>query len=79
MITAVRKWGNSLGIRIPKNLAKQLNIDEGSSIRIEIDEGNILIKKVENHYSLEEMLNKINDSNLHEEIKTSESGGQEIW
>jgi len=30
----VRKWGNSLGLRLPKPLANQLEITEGSTVEI---------------------------------------------
>jgi len=34
----VRKWGNSLGIRIPKHLAEIMHIQDGSSLRLTFHE-----------------------------------------
>lgn len=31
---AVRKWGNSLGIRIPKQIAEVMNVEEGTKVRM---------------------------------------------
>ncbi len=32
MTTVVAKWGNSLAIRLPKALAEQVNVKEGTDI-----------------------------------------------
>jgi antitoxin component of MazEF toxin-antitoxin module len=38
--TTVSKWGNSLGIRIPKQLVMKLNISEGDQLDITIKKVN---------------------------------------
>ena len=38
MISAkTRKWGNSIGVRIPKSYAEELNLKEGQDIFIDIE------------------------------------------
>ena len=44
METIVKKWGNSLGIRIPKFIVKDLSLKDGSSVEIEDKEGQIIIQ-----------------------------------
>ena len=39
----ISKWGNSLALRIPKAIAEELQLNEGSPISIETAEGKILI------------------------------------
>jgi len=34
MQTSVKKWGNSLAIRVPQAIASQINITEGSKIKL---------------------------------------------
>ena len=34
MITTVQKWGNSLGVRIPKPLAEDTRLHEGSQVDV---------------------------------------------
>jgi len=50
MRVQIKKWGNSYGIRISKNMAKELNLAEGSLLEIEELKGNIiltpLVKKI---------------------------------
>ena len=78
MDAVIRKWGNSLGIRIPSNIAKDISIVEGSHVEIEDIDGQIIIKP-KNRYNLKEMLKGINKTNLHEEIDSSNPLGNEIW
>ena len=32
MVTKIQKWGNSLGLRIPKSFAAEANIEAGSEV-----------------------------------------------
>jgi len=34
--TTTRKWGNSLGVRLPKDFVKKKNLKENETIRIEV-------------------------------------------
>jgi len=36
MRTKIRKWGNSLGLRIPKALAEEISVGEGSAVEITV-------------------------------------------
>lgn len=40
----VSKWGNSLGIRVPKDVAADLHLSEGSTLVIEPQNGGYLIR-----------------------------------
>lgn len=80
METKVKKWGNSLGVRIPKSFSTQAGITEGSSIEMNIDGDKIIIApKHKNEYSIEEMISMISEDNVHYEIKTDGPVGKEIW
>ncbi|MGG3744960.1 AbrB/MazE/SpoVT family DNA-binding domain-containing protein [Paenibacillus chibensis] len=35
----VQKWGNSLGVRIPKSLAVKVGLEEGSEIELDVEDG----------------------------------------
>ena len=46
MIATVSKWGNSLGIRIPSDIANSLGIKEGDKVDIiHKQDGSIMIQK----------------------------------
>jgi AbrB family looped-hinge helix DNA binding protein len=77
MEITVKKWGSSLGIVIPRVIAKGLDLKEGSSVEIEDREGVIVISPGKN--TLSDLLDKINDSNLHGETDSGISLGREVW
>jgi antitoxin MazE len=55
----LRKWGNSLGLRIPCQIAENLEITENSKVSLVV-EGDCLIVKKENHKpNLDEILDSI--------------------
>ena len=78
MEAVVKKWGNSLGIRIPNLIARELLLKDGSCVEINDIGKEIVIKPVKKN-KLSEMLSKINEQNLHAEIETGEPAGKEIW
>lgn len=41
----IRKWGNSLAVRIPKTLVKELDLREGSGILVGREKNGISIKR----------------------------------
>jgi len=78
MDAIIQKWGNSLGIRIPNSIIKDLNLENGSSVEIIDEDGKILIFPQERK-SLKEKLAKITTENLHQEIPNGNSVGNEEW
>ena len=55
MITQVKAWGNSQGIRLSKELLALAEIKANDLLDISVIDGNIVLKKIENrHRTLEE-------------------------
>lgn len=80
MVQMIAKWGNSLAIRIPQNLAKEINVTEGSEVDFSVVDGSLVIKpKKRKRYSLEELVNGITSENRHDYIDTGVSVGNEVW
>ncbi len=73
----VSKWGASLAVRIPKSVAEQWGVREGSAIEI-VPRGDrvVLHRKV---YDLDAMLAGITPDNLHSEVDTGGPVGNEAW
>jgi len=78
MEAVVKKWGNSLGIRIPNLLAKGLLLKDGSYVNINETGDEIIIRPIKKN-NLSDMVSQINEHNLHKEINTGEPIGKEIW
>jgi len=80
MVATVTKWGNSLAVRIPQHLAKEIHISEGSEIDITVVDGSLVVKpRNRRRYSLDELLQEINAENLHTEIDSGLKVGNEVW
>ncbi|MFF2885540.1 AbrB/MazE/SpoVT family DNA-binding domain-containing protein [Paenibacillus sp. NPDC057967] len=73
----VKKWGNSLGIRIPKSLALKVGIEEGSEVDLDVEDGHLVIKP--KSVTLDELLAQVTPDNLHIEVFTGEPQGRESW
>jgi antitoxin MazE len=48
MKLVLRKWGNSIGIRIPKNIREEANFKEGDTVSIEYEDGKVILEKSKN-------------------------------
>jgi len=80
MQTKIKKWGNSLALRIPKLLALDANLKLNNFVEISIDQGSIIITPIsKKEYSLEKLLKGISRNNLHGEFNTGSPVGKEIW
>lgn len=77
MQSHVTKWGNSLGIRIPLSLAKEIGLGEGTQVDIRVENDTIIIHKKK--YSLEALLSQVTPENIHGEVGTGPSVGREAW
>lgn len=80
MQTKIQKWGNSLAVRIPKPFVKEAHVAYGTSVRISVDDGKIIIDpQTEPEYRLEDLLKGVTSRNLHAEVATGEAVGREVW
>ena len=77
MQATLSKWGNSVGIRIPNLILKDLQLEEGSEVLIEEENNKIIISP--KGPKLEDLISLINSDNLHQEIDSGFSVGNEAW
>jgi antitoxin MazE len=78
MVAIVAKWGNSLAVRIPQNLAKEIHLAEGVEIDLAVIDGTLVIKpKSRKRYSLDQLIQEITPENLHAEIDSGMAVGKE--
>jgi antitoxin MazE len=79
MTTQLAKWGNSLGLRIPKTLAVEAELTEGDVVEVSVEHGAIIIRPARPRYSLEDLVAAITDKNRHEEMDWGRPVGRETW
>ncbi|MDR1288459.1 MAG: AbrB/MazE/SpoVT family DNA-binding domain-containing protein [Treponema sp.] len=78
MEAVIKKWGNSLGIRIPNLIIREFSLKDGSFVEIK-KMGNEIIITPKKKKALSEMLDAINEQNIHKEMETNGPVGKEIW
>ena len=80
MEAKVKKWGKSLGVRLPKALSSKAGITEGTDIELEIEGDKItIVPRPKKDYTLDELLSMVSEENIHYEIQTNGPLGNEIW
>ncbi len=86
MTATLQKWGNSQGIRIPKQIIKDLSLKENDILAIERIDDTIVFKKAKVHKSLKDRLEEFYHKPISkikkliaEEIDTGSPVGEEIW
>jgi len=56
MQVQISKWGNSLGVRVPKDVAAKLGLTEGSRVDVSIEGDRLVISTKRPVYTLDELL-----------------------
>ena len=80
MQTKIQKWGNSLGLRIPRSFAVEARVEEGATVDLSVKNGRLLVRPLRvRRYSLNRLLRKVSRRNLHGEVSTGEAVGREAW
>lgn len=76
----IAKWGNSLAIRIPLPIAREVGFVEGGEVSLSLtNEGHLLLRPVNAKYSLDELVSQIKPSNRHAETDWGATQGNEVW
>ena len=81
MITSIQKWGNSQGIRLPKNILTAAGLSAGCAVKIVAEPDRIVIHKIgkRKHRSLQELFQHYNGEKGCEEWDTGTPVGKEIF
>ncbi len=79
MKSKVQKWGNSLAIRIPKSFANEIDLFQGTEVDLVLFDNKIQIEPAKKKMSLDDLLSKVTDDNIHKEIDTGLPIGKEVW
>ena len=80
MQTQVKTWGNSQGIRIPREVLQEAGMAVDDILEIEVSSGVIMLSKPFRHRTLEERAAEYGGKlNLDGEFDWGEPVGREIW
>lgn len=78
MTARIRKWGNSLALRLPKALADEFRLEQGSAVDLRVVGSKLVIEPHRPpQYRLEDLLKRVSKRNIHPELKTGRPVGRE--
>jgi antitoxin MazE len=79
MRTRIQKWGNSLALRIPRTLAVDARLEDGTEVDLRVEDGRVVVTAVRGELSLDEMLDRVTPENRHGLIDWGPGMGNEAW
>jgi antitoxin MazE len=66
--TQVAKWGNSLAVRIPRAIVREIGLAEGDRLSLALEaDGSIVLRSTRRKYSLDQLVAGISKKNRHGE------------
>jgi antitoxin MazE len=80
MNATIQKWGNSLALRIPKTVARDTQLKNGSIVNLAVRKGTVIIEPVKKtKYRLDDLLKGVSKKNIHDSVDTGPPVGREVW
>jgi antitoxin MazE len=79
MQAAIAKWGNSLALRLPRNLAADAHLHEGTRVELRLEGEALIVRPARPRYRLQDLLSQLKPRNTHQEVDWGEPRGEEAW
>lgn len=78
--TRVKKWGDSLAVRIPRAFAAEAGLKPDADVEMTLVDGSLVVTSVaRGDARLANLLARMTDESLHEEIDSGVAVGGEAW
>lgn len=78
MTGTIQKWGNSLALRIPQAVARQIQVQAGDAVTLRVGAGGLTVRPATKRLSLDDLLTRVTPENLHAETYWGTAVGREI-
>jgi antitoxin MazE len=80
MQTRVQKWGNSLGVRIPRGLADEVGLGAGTEVSLTAKDGELVLRpSLLSRLRLADLVAGITPENIHGSVDTGDAVGSEAF
>ncbi|MBU1091749.1 AbrB/MazE/SpoVT family DNA-binding domain-containing protein [Patescibacteria group bacterium] len=80
MITKIKMWGNSLAVRIPRDVSQKLRLHSGSHVQFLTDNKTFTVRPIKKERdTLKDLVSKITKENRQTIKFNNEAHGKEIW
>ena len=80
MSITLHRWGNSVGLRVPKPMLEQLGLAEGSQVDVKVEAGRLVIEPARRgRMTMAELLEGFSRDDRPEEVDWGPAVGRETW
>ena len=79
MQTVIKKWGNSLALRLPQHLVADLHIMEGATVSLSIEDESLIVRPTRKRYKLADLLAAHRKDANRTETDWGKPVGDEVW
>lgn len=80
MQVSLQRWGNSQGIRIPKSIVNEMNLDKNQKFDLTMQDEKIILTKQQQIVSLiRELFENYETENKPSEFDWGKPRGNEVW
>ncbi len=79
MRATVAKWGNSLALRLPKRLAADARMFEGTAVDLRVEGDCLVVSPARPKYRLDDLLAGTSPETSHGESDWGAPRGKEVW
>ena len=77
MLVRLSKWGNSLGLRLPKSLAQQIGVVAGQTVSVTGEGDRLIVRASPARWTLEDMLVGMTPKAMSEAFEWGRDQGRE--
>ena len=80
MRTKIGRWGNSLAVRIPKDLAEEARLEVETEVELSVEGYRLLVEPTTpGRWTLRDLLARVTKENRHAEVNLGPPVGHEVW
>jgi antitoxin MazE len=82
MLTTVKRWGNSQGLRLARGILQDAQMEVGDEVDVVVRDGVIVVAPVRRRrgrYRLEELVSRMPAGYRPEEVDWGQPAGKEAW
>lgn len=79
MQAEIAKWGNSLALRLPRTIAADAHLHEGTTVDLKVEGQALVVRSARPKYKLRDLLRQFKPEHRHEEVEWGEAKGDEVW
>jgi antitoxin MazE len=78
MQVPLKRWGNSIGLRIPKGIADSIGLKADDTVDINASQDGFVVRKARRKYVLKDLLSRVTPENRHAPVDWGGPKGNEL-